>query len=59
MSYSILDKREPEVSRCRVCGSITVHSYSYSQPTMNCIEFLRIKIYSLEEELKKLKSKAK
>ena len=58
MSYKVVDKRgkEPEKEVCRVCGSTTVHSKDYNKPTMECINYLRSKIQSLEADIAKLTS---
>ena len=56
--YTITDRRGMQEGQehpdevCRVCGSKTVHSKTYGQPTMDCISYLKNTISVLESELK-------
>lgn len=52
MAYKVEDKRGKKKSTevCRVCGSDTVHSKKYNNPTMDCIKYLRNKITELEKK---------
>ncbi len=44
--YTIIDRRFEKKPKevCRVCGAEEVHTKQYNQPTMKCIEYLRLQI---------------
>lgn len=51
-SYTVRDRRggkngEP-AEACRACGSATVHTREYNQPTMDCIRDLRGQVATLD-----------
>lgn len=49
--YTVTDRRGEEKPQevCRVCGSKEVHSKTYNNPTMGCIEYLRAKLKEREK----------
>ena len=51
MDYTVNDNRGKEKPEevCRVCGSKEVHSRTYNQPTMGCIEYYRKQLSEAKE----------
>lgn len=50
--YTIRDRRgiDEKDTPCRVCGSSVEHTTVYSQPTMECIKYLRGEIARLSQK---------